>query len=208
MISKMDRLIVELKIPPQDAYFKILHTLEEVNKIIYDTAMDINSSSNRYISSNRKIKRISPELGNVCFSAGQHGWSFTLLTFAAKYCEKYNNNPDAITTQKKNISMSNINDKTTNTVYGTGAVMDPAVFAKRLWGDWYHDEKRNAFTKSSSSAASKALASSTSRTFVKFILDPIYKIYSHVLGENPDQITVLTKKLNKLTENRKDARRK
>jgi U5 small nuclear ribonucleoprotein component len=30
----MDRLILELKLPPADAYLKIKHTLEEINGII------------------------------------------------------------------------------------------------------------------------------------------------------------------------------
>ena len=34
VVNKMDRLILELKLPPQDAYFKIMHTLEEVNNLI------------------------------------------------------------------------------------------------------------------------------------------------------------------------------
>jgi 116 kDa U5 small nuclear ribonucleoprotein component len=31
VLNKLDRLVVELKIPPNDAYFKIKHTLEEIN---------------------------------------------------------------------------------------------------------------------------------------------------------------------------------
>jgi U5 small nuclear ribonucleoprotein component len=34
VINKMDRLILELKLPPADAYHKIRHTLEEVNNIL------------------------------------------------------------------------------------------------------------------------------------------------------------------------------
>lgn len=34
LINKIDRLILELKLPPADAYLKIKHTLEEVNSII------------------------------------------------------------------------------------------------------------------------------------------------------------------------------
>jgi len=35
VISKFDRLIVELKLPPTDAYFKLKHTIEEVNSILW-----------------------------------------------------------------------------------------------------------------------------------------------------------------------------
>ena len=31
VINKLDRLIVEMKLPPEDAYLKIKHTLEEIN---------------------------------------------------------------------------------------------------------------------------------------------------------------------------------
>lgn len=34
VINKVDRLIIELKLPPNDAYFKLRHTIEEVNTII------------------------------------------------------------------------------------------------------------------------------------------------------------------------------
>ena len=33
-ISKIDRLIVELKLPPADAYHKLRHTIEEINAVI------------------------------------------------------------------------------------------------------------------------------------------------------------------------------
>ena len=34
LISKVDRLITELKVPPTDAYFKLRHTIDEVNLLI------------------------------------------------------------------------------------------------------------------------------------------------------------------------------
>ena len=33
-INKIDRLILELKLPPNDAYFKIRHILDEINSLI------------------------------------------------------------------------------------------------------------------------------------------------------------------------------
>lgn len=30
-----------------------------------------------------------PDMGNVCFSAGLHGWAFTLTTFAKLYAQKF-----------------------------------------------------------------------------------------------------------------------
>ena len=34
IVNKIDRLILELKLPPTDAYFKIKHTIEEVNAVL------------------------------------------------------------------------------------------------------------------------------------------------------------------------------
>lgn len=34
VVNKIDRLILELRLPPADAYFKIKATIEEVNNVI------------------------------------------------------------------------------------------------------------------------------------------------------------------------------
>ena len=34
IITKVDRLILELKLPPADAYYKLRHTIDEVNTLI------------------------------------------------------------------------------------------------------------------------------------------------------------------------------
>ena len=72
VLNKMDRLILELKLPPQDAYFKLRHTIEEVNTVI---------------ASCGSSQRLSPEIGNVVFSSAAQGWSFTLSSFARIYGE-------------------------------------------------------------------------------------------------------------------------
>ena len=56
-------------------------------------------------------------------------------------------------------------------------------FADRLWGDiyTYKDAGKLKFTR-------KADDPEAERTFVKFILNPLYKIYSHVLSEDADDL--------------------
>lgn len=34
VINKLDRLVLELKLPPADAYYKLKHTLDEINLVI------------------------------------------------------------------------------------------------------------------------------------------------------------------------------
>ncbi len=151
VINKIDRLILELKIPPQDAYYKLLHTIEEVNSHIAAY-----SSERKGIT---KPQRVSPELGNVCFSSAYHDWSFTLSSYANIYC----------------------NTHPTFTI-------DSKAFAKRLWGDWYHDKEKSSFTKIKSDATG-------ARTFVEFVLEPIYKIYSHFIGGAKEEMLLCAKSL-------------
>jgi 116 kDa U5 small nuclear ribonucleoprotein component len=73
LINKIDRLILELKLPPADAYFKIKYTIEEVNSVLTTCAPEM---------------RMSPERGNVCFASSNMGWCFTLNSFAKMYAEK------------------------------------------------------------------------------------------------------------------------
>lgn len=133
-INKIDRLILELKLPPNDAYFKLRHILDEVNTLIAEY-------------SNEDDKTIlSPLLGNVCFASSQYHLCFTLKSFAYHYAETYNNS------------------------------FNPNEFSKRLWGDVYLDPSTRRFTK-------KPPSNETQRTFVEFILDPIYKIFAQIVGD-------------------------
>lgn len=75
VISKMDRLILELKLPPADAYLKIKHTLEEINGIIQNASYHLKNSNN-------DPTRMSPLLGNVAFSSGKYGFVFSIKSFA------------------------------------------------------------------------------------------------------------------------------
>lgn len=34
LLNKLDRLVLELKLPPSDAYYKIKHTLDDINVLI------------------------------------------------------------------------------------------------------------------------------------------------------------------------------
>ncbi|KAJ1548336.1 hypothetical protein HK405_003625, partial [Cladochytrium tenue] len=146
LINKMDRLIMELKLPPADAYFKIRHVIEEVNTVIHD-------------SPGGEGMRISPELGNVAFCSSQMGWCFTLRTFAKKYAESH------------------------------GTAFNVDEFARRLWGEVYFDPTKRNFHR-------KPPTPNSRRTFVEFILEPIYKIHSKVIGESTADIKRMLYELN------------
>eukprot|EP01118_Nematostelium_gracile_P006616 TRINITY_DN2127_c0_g1_i2.p1 TRINITY_DN2127_c0_g1~~TRINITY_DN2127_c0_g1_i2.p1 ORF type:complete len:820 (+),score=207.79 TRINITY_DN2127_c0_g1_i2:457-2916(+) len=133
IINKIDRLILELKLPPNDAYFKIRHTLDEINALI-DTIAPPNHNL-----------RISPECGNVCFASPLMGYCFSIDSFASLYSQTYPTIP------KHELS-------------------------KRLWGDIFFSPKDRKFYRKTSEELQ--------RTFVYFILEPLFKIYAQVVGED------------------------
>ncbi|GCB65149.1 hypothetical protein scyTo_0004722 [Scyliorhinus torazame] len=122
-INKIDRLILELKLPPTDAYYKLRHIVDEVNGLL----------SSQY---------------SICFTLG---------SFAKIYADTYGD-------------------------------INYMEFAKRLWGDIYFNPKTRKFTK-------KAPTSNSQRSFVEFILEPVYKILSQVVG---DVDTTLPRTLDEL----------
>ncbi|KAI9359322.1 P-loop containing nucleoside triphosphate hydrolase protein [Zopfochytrium polystomum] len=146
LINKLDRLILELKLPPNDAYFKLRHVIEEVNSVIQECP-------------GGETTRLSPELGNVAFASSQMGWCFTLRTFAKKYADA-------------NQARFDIDD-----------------FSLRLWGDIYFDsEKRNFHRKPPTPTAN--------RTFVHFLLEPLYKLHTQVIGESTADLRKTLARLN------------
>jgi 116 kDa U5 small nuclear ribonucleoprotein component len=139
VINKMDRLILELKLPPTDAYFKLKHVVEEVNTVIENT-----------LPGQGEKRRLSPEKGNVAFACTEMGWCFTLPSFAKMYADTY-------------------------------PKVDAAEFGRRLWGDIFYNPKSRKFTR-------KGMEERSKRTFVNFVLEPIYKLYSHTISESPEDL--------------------
>jgi U5 small nuclear ribonucleoprotein component len=76
-----------------------------------------------------------------------------------------------------------------------GQEINAKGMAKRLWGEWYFNEESKSFSKKKSHPAMM-------RTFVQFILEPVYKMYSQIVGENPEDLVVSMKKLGILLKNR------
>lgn len=150
IITKLDRLILELRLPPLDAYYKIRRTIEQVNEAIEKYSNILNIDRLHFDS------RLSPELDNVCFSSNVFNMIFSLKSFTKKYFEfnKLYNNPK----------------------------LTIETFARKLWGDIYYDNKK-FFVK-----PQNPLAAANFRTFVKFILSPIYKLTTVSLSLDPPEL--------------------
>ncbi|KAJ7070648.1 P-loop containing nucleoside triphosphate hydrolase protein [Mycena amicta] len=137
VVNKIDRLILELRIKPADAYYKLKHTIEEINTFIASIDPD-------------PELRLSPENGNVAFASTDMTWCFTLRSFAQMYADTYGS-------------------------------LDVNSFTDRLWGDIYFNNETRKFTR-------KQADPESNRTFVHFILEPLYKLYSNVLSEETDML--------------------
>eukprot|EP01100_Stratorugosa_tubuloviscum_P009783 TRINITY_DN4118_c0_g1_i2.p1 TRINITY_DN4118_c0_g1~~TRINITY_DN4118_c0_g1_i2.p1 ORF type:complete len:981 (-),score=453.57 TRINITY_DN4118_c0_g1_i2:109-3051(-) len=144
VLSKIDRLILEVKLPPNEAYLKIRHTIDELNELVSTIAPESNL-------------RFSPEFGNVCFACATMGWCFTLYTFAKIYAQTFSG-------------------------------FNAEQFAKRLWGDIYYNPVNRTFKRGK-------IAGDYNRTFVNFILEPLYKIYAQVMGEDDTKLQIVLAEL-------------
>ncbi|TRM61561.1 P-loop containing nucleoside triphosphate hydrolase protein [Schizophyllum amplum] len=139
VVNKIDRLILELRLPPADAFYKIKHTIEEINTFI--CAIDPDPEL-----------RLSPENGNVAFASTDMAWCFTLRSFAQMYADTFGK-------------------------------FDVPAFADRLWGDIYYNKAERKFSKKQSDPDQQ-------RSFVHFILEPLYKLYNSVLTEEASELKV------------------
>lgn len=137
-------------------------------------------------------RRLDPSKGNVAFAAPAYGWSFTLPSFAQLYADVFgveeeegeeegekgedgdNGNGGKKGGAKKSSPLSPLLPPKT-----PPRPFDPSDFARRLWGDvWYHPATRN-FKRSPPPGKDRAGAP---RSFVEFVLEPLYKLHSHALS--------------------------
>lgn len=185
VLNKLDRLIVELKLPPRDAYFKIRHVLEEVNQLVH-----------KYIP---KHPRLSPEVGNVLFAAPEMGYCFTLESFARMYIEYFFQQQPEQTEHDSGSAFLHKVAAAANAAPAPG--FTPEEFAKRLWGElYYHPETRQFLRTTPDGDGASRLLRTSERSFVQFVLEPLYKIYSAVVGEERDGLEPLMNELGiKLT---------
>ena len=133
-LNKIDRLMMELKLPPTDAYFKLKHIIDEVNGLL------------SLYSDSESTPILSPLLNNVCFASSKYGFCFSLYSFAKLYCDN------------------------------VGGGFSPGEFAKKLWGDMYFNAPKRSFVR-------KPPSIDAQRSFIEFILEPLYKIFAQTVGD-------------------------
>ena len=72
-LNKIDRLILELHLPPADAYMKLLHIVDAVNEYIAEKCV------------HRETPPVDPTSGSVVFGSTKQQWFFSLASIAALY---------------------------------------------------------------------------------------------------------------------------
>mmetsp|Transcript_3557 Transcript_3557/g.9023 ORF Transcript_3557/g.9023 Transcript_3557/m.9023 type:complete len:851 (+) Transcript_3557:73-2625(+) len=82
-INKLDRAFLELQLPSEDMYTAFVKHVENVNVLVAT-----------YNDEELGDCMVDPTKGTVAFSAGLHGWAFTLTKFARMYAKKFGTDVD------------------------------------------------------------------------------------------------------------------
>lgn len=124
VLNKIDRLILDLKLTPLDAYLKMQSVVDSINTYTHE--------------------RYSPELGNVMFSSTKFGFVFSIESFV-------------------------------NSFYSYKLKGQSDQLIARLWGQINY--RNGSFYQTENLSENIA--------FIKFILLPIYKVFTHSLSQDP-----------------------
>ncbi|KAH7962324.1 hypothetical protein HPB52_015477 [Rhipicephalus sanguineus] len=164
VLNKIDRLILEKKMTPLDAYIHLQQILEQVNAVVGELfATDVLEKTSNEISTDSSTEKsddalvfdwtsglddaddstlyFSPEQGNVVFASAFDGWGFSTSQFAQLYAEKLG--------------------------------MKKQVLEKTLWGDYYLNAKAKRILKGAQAKCKKPL-------FAQLILENLWEVYDAV----------------------------
>merc|ERR1712166_495563 len=86
IINKLDRAFLELQIESEDMFKNLIKVIENVN-VVMATYQDESLGD----------IQVYPDKGTVGFSAGLHGWAFTVNQFARMYSKKWKIKKEKIT---------------------------------------------------------------------------------------------------------------
>jgi len=165
VFNKIDRLCLELKLTPLDAYIHIQQILEQINAFLgelftSEVLEDENVTSKKAepeLNQNEEYTYdwnsglddkddssvyFTPESGNVIFACALDGWGFTLSDFSKFLSSKHG--------------------------------IREEVLLKTLWGDYYINTKTKRIMKNAQAKAKKPL-------FVSLILENIWAVYEAVV---------------------------
>ncbi|KAJ1867013.1 Cytoplasmic GTPase/eEF2-like protein (ribosomal biogenesis) [Coemansia sp. RSA 989] len=179
--NKLDRLIVELRMSPSEAYVHLQHLIEQVNVVLAgfwegdrlaEDSRKLEEAKQRWRETHNEDESISvwymeekddshiyfsPEQGNVLFGSAIDGWAFRVNHFAHIFAEKL-----GVASSK----------------------LQPL-----MWGDYFIDPKnkrRVLNSKQFSKLYGVAKATAATPLFEQFCLNPIWQVYENTVIE-PNQ---------------------
>lgn len=182
VLNKIDRLILERKMSPLDAYVHLQQVLEQVNVVTaelftsdflekFKTESFLNEKEEKDDANKQMYDwnsgiddtddstvYFSPEQSNVIFASAIDGWGFGISHFAKLYSKKLQIKED--------------------------------ILKKTLWGDYYLNTKTKRIMKGAQAKAKKPL-------FVQFVLENIWAVYEAVIiKRNKEMIDKIVKSLD------------
>ena len=173
VLNKIDRLITELQLTPQETYIHLNKIIEQVNSVLgsffagerqlddYSWREELKENADaQYVEKDDSDIYFHPKDNNVIFASAVDGWGFNIGQLAKFYEQK-------LGAKRENLQ-------------------------KVLWGDFYLDPKTKKII------GSKGLKGRNLKPlFVSLILDNIWKIYENiVLVRNDESVSKITNALN------------
>ncbi|KAF4525813.1 hypothetical protein B566_EDAN009921, partial [Ephemera danica] len=189
VLNKIDRLILEMKLTPLDAYVHISQVLEQVNAVMGElfatevlgretvketkspkttssvaegTDMTTYDWSSGLEDEDDSELYFNPDQGNVVFASAVDGWAFRTHDFARIFANKLG--------------------------------VKEEVLLKTLWGDFYLNSKTKRIMKGAQIKAKKPL-------FVQFVLENVWSVYDTIaVRKDKEKLLKIVESLNiKLT---------
>lgn len=165
-LNKLDLALGTLQYDMETLYQKFQRTVESVNVIIATYGgADADAPMGDI--------QVNPVIGNVGFGSGLHGWAFSLKQFADIYSKKF-------------------------------GVKDVNKLMAKLWGENYFDSDRKKWQKKAQKKGEdgKIMKDKKSnqevcldRSFVQFILNPIYTTFTTTKHDKKEEWAVMKQKI-------------
>ncbi|KAF8686616.1 hypothetical protein HU200_043442 [Digitaria exilis] len=157
VLNKLDRLITDLLLSPDDAYARLRRILAEVNSFCsalrsgsYFSSL-LHDDDGRRDGDDEDEDAFHPHKGNVVFACARDGWGFRIDRFADLYAKK------------------------------TGA--SKANLLRGFWGPYYVDKEKKAVLPLRKESTGSAGAEQQP-AFVQNVLKPLWKVYQRGLTPN------------------------
>lgn len=157
VLNKIDRLILEMKLSPLDAYVHLTQVLEQLNAVmaslfttdVMSRTELLPSSGDKFVDWSDGLEEaddsqlyFSPDQGNVVFASAADGWGFCVHDFAVMYASKLG--------------------------------VKEEILNRTLWGDFYLNTKVKKIMKGAQDKAKKPL-------FVQLILENLWAVYENIV---------------------------